>query len=84
MPICLTRILLSKSTATLPQQRGSQRCGEIAASKMKTCKVVAKQTVRITQDGEEVTYSHIGNGSIGFHVESGKRYVVSKVLGHKH
>jgi alpha-L-fucosidase 2 len=51
----------------------------IAASQTQTCHVLVMQKVRITQDGEEVAYSQVGNGCIGFHVESGKRYVVSTV-----
>ncbi|MGO4274214.1 glycoside hydrolase family 95-like protein, partial [Paenibacillus sp. TAF58] len=60
-------------------KNGALLKAEIAASKTQTCKVLAKQQVRITQDGEEVPYTHIRNGCIGFHVESGKRYVVSSV-----
>ncbi len=52
---------------------------EIAVSITQTCKVLAKQKVRITQDGEEAHYSQEENGCIGFHAEAGKRYVVSAV-----
>ncbi|MDQ0877801.1 alpha-L-fucosidase 2 [Paenibacillus sp. V4I3] len=58
---------------------GALSKAEIAASKTQTCKVLARQNVRITQDGEVITYSQVGNGCIGFHAESGKRYVVSTV-----
>ncbi|UKS28173.1 glycoside hydrolase family 95 protein [Paenibacillus sp. HWE-109] len=62
----------------LEWNNGSLSKAEITASITQTCKVLAKQMVRVTQDGEEVTYSQMGNGCIGFHVESGKRYVVTK------
>ncbi|MFD0692663.1 glycoside hydrolase N-terminal domain-containing protein [Paenibacillus sp. GCM10027628] len=58
---------------------GALSKAEIAVSITQTCKVLAKMKVRITQEGEEVTCSHIGNGCIGFHAESGKRYAVSAV-----
>jgi alpha-L-fucosidase 2 len=51
----------------------------VAASITQTCQVFAKQKVRIMQDGEEVHYTHMENGCIGFHVESGKSYIVSTV-----
>ncbi|WP_261301638.1 glycoside hydrolase family 95 protein [Paenibacillus andongensis] len=63
----------------LEWKNGALAKAEIAASITQSCKVLAKQMVRITQDGEEVTYSQVGNGCIGFHVESGKRYIVSTV-----
>ncbi len=58
---------------------GSLSKAVIAASKTQTCEVLTKQTIRITQDGEEVKVAHLENGSIGFHVESGKRYIVTTV-----
>lgn len=61
----------------LEWENGALSKAEIAVSITQTCKVLAKNTVRISQDGEEVAYSVMGNGCIGFHVESGKRYVVS-------
>jgi alpha-L-fucosidase 2 len=63
----------------LEWKNGELSTAVIAASKTQTCKVLAKQMVSITQDGEEVNYSQVGNGCIGFYVESGKRYVVSTV-----
>lgn len=51
----------------------------IDVSKTQTCKVAAKQQVKITQDGEEVTYAQIGNGCIEFQAEGGKRYVVEAI-----
>ena len=39
----------------LEWKNGALSKAEIAASKTQTCKVLAKQKVRITQDGEEVT-----------------------------
>jgi alpha-L-fucosidase 2 len=63
----------------LEWKNGALSNAVIKASKTQTCKVLAEMEVRITQDGEEVTYSPTGNGCIGFHVESGKRYVVSTV-----
>ncbi len=52
----------------------------IIASKTQTCEVLTKQTVRITQDGDEVNGTYMENGRIGFPVESGKRYKVTAVL----
>ena len=49
----------------------------ITASLTQTCEVLAKQTIRITQDGEEVQVTYREKGRIGFHVESGKRYVIT-------
>ena len=63
----------------LEWNNGSLSKAEITTSITQTCKVLVKQMVRVTLDDEEVTYSHMGNGCIGFHVESGKRYVVSNV-----
>ncbi|WP_199619605.1 glycoside hydrolase family 95 protein [Paenibacillus alkalitolerans] len=51
----------------------------IAASKTQTCEVFTKQTIRVTQDGDEENVSYMENGRVGFHVESGKRYVVTVV-----
>ncbi|XEC96050.1 glycoside hydrolase N-terminal domain-containing protein [Paenibacillus tarimensis] len=51
----------------------------IAASKTQTCEILSKQTIRITQDGEEVQGAYREDGRIGFQVESGKRYVVTVV-----
>ena len=63
----------------LEWENGVLSKAEIAVSITQTCKVLAKQTVRITQDGEEAHYSQEENGCIGFHAEAGKRYVVSAV-----
>lgn len=63
----------------LEWNNGALSKAEIAVSKTQTCTVLAKQKVRIMQDGDEVAYFVIGNGCIGFQVESGKRYVVSTV-----
>ncbi len=63
----------------LEWNNGSLSKAVITTSITQTCKVLVKQMVRVTLDDEEVTYSHMGNGCIGFHVESGKRYVVSNV-----
>lgn len=52
---------------------------EIAVSITQTCKILTKHAVRISRDGEEVASSVMGDGCIGFHVESGKRYVVTAV-----
>ena len=41
----------------LEWKNGALSKAVIAASKTQTCEVLTKQTVRITQDGEEVTYS---------------------------
>ncbi|MBD0384510.1 glycoside hydrolase family 95 protein [Paenibacillus sedimenti] len=65
--------------ADLEWKNGALSKAVIAVSKTQTCTVLAKQKVRITQDGEEVTYSPTGNGCIEFHVEYGKLYVVSTV-----
>ncbi|WP_028611538.1 glycoside hydrolase family 95 protein [Paenibacillus harenae] len=61
----------------LEWMNGALSKAEIAVSITQTCIVLVNRKVRITQDGEEVTYSQMGSGCIGFHAESGKRYVLS-------
>ncbi|MDQ0064078.1 glycoside hydrolase family 95 protein [Paenibacillus harenae] len=63
----------------LEWNNGALSKAEIEASITQTCQVLAKRNVRITQDGEEVQYVQDANGWIGFHVESGKRYVLANV-----
>lgn len=58
---------------------GALSKAEIEVSITQTCQVLAKRKVRITQDGDEVQYVQDANGCIGFHVESGKRYVILTV-----
>ncbi|MBW5445193.1 glycoside hydrolase family 95 protein [Cohnella sp. CFH 77786] len=60
----------------LEWNNGSLSKAEIEVSITQICRVLVKQKVRITQEGEEVTYSIMENGCIGFHVISGHRYVV--------
>lgn len=63
----------------LEWNNGALSKAEIEVSITQTCQVLAKQKVRITQDGDEVHYVQDANGSIGFYVESGKRYVLLTV-----
>lgn len=63
----------------LEWNNGALSKAEIEASITQTCQVLAKRKVRITQDGEEVQYVQDANGCIGFHAESGKRYVLVTV-----
>ncbi|WP_373459774.1 glycosyl hydrolase family 95 catalytic domain-containing protein, partial [Paenibacillus harenae] len=60
----------------LEWNNGALSKAEIEVSITQTCQVLAKRKVRITRDGEEVQYVQDANGWIGFHVESGKRYVL--------
>lgn len=63
----------------LEWRNGALSKAEIAVSITQNCKVHVRQRVRITWHGEEVAYSDMGGGCIGFHAESGKRYVVTAV-----
>lgn len=63
----------------LEWNNGALSKAEIEVSITQTCQVLAKRKVRITQDGKEVQYVQDANGWIGFHVESGKRYVLLTV-----
>lgn len=65
--------------ADLEWNNGALSKAEIEVSITQTCQVLAKRKVRITQDGDEVQYVQDANGWIGFHVESGKRYVLLTV-----
>jgi len=60
----------------LEWNNGALSKAEIEVSITQTCQVLAKRKVRIMQEGEEVQYSQESNGCIGFHGESGKRYVL--------
>ncbi|WP_028550707.1 glycosyl hydrolase family 95 catalytic domain-containing protein [Paenibacillus sp. UNC451MF] len=63
----------------LEWKNGTLSKAVIAASKAQACEVLTKQTIGITQDGEEVDGSRMEDGHIQFHVESGKRYVITVV-----
>ncbi|KRE47052.1 glycoside hydrolase family 95 protein [Paenibacillus sp. Soil522] len=63
----------------LEWNNGALSKAEIEVSITQSCQVLAKRKVRITQDGKEVQYVQDANGWIGFHVESGKRYVLLTV-----
>jgi alpha-L-fucosidase 2 len=58
---------------------GALSKAEIVSSITQTCEVVTEQTVQITQDGCEVNVICLGNSRVEFHVERGKRYVVTVV-----
>ncbi|WP_372661912.1 glycoside hydrolase N-terminal domain-containing protein [Cohnella sp.] len=63
----------------LEWSNGALSKAEIEVSITQTCQILPKRKVRITQDGEEVQYAQEANGCIGFHIESGKRYVLLTV-----
>ena len=56
----------------LEWKNGALSKAVIAASNTQTCEVLAKGTIRITQDGEEVKVVPLKNGCMRFQVESGK------------